>query len=77
MMCRRGFPEDPPSADVNTVLECLLGSLEAALAEVGSASHGRPLFEVEAALTERLRRRLPGVRFSAEDIRNWSARISS
>lgn len=77
MMCRRGFPEDPPSADANTVLECLLGRLQAALAEVGSTSHGRPLFEVEAALTDTLRRRLPGIRFSAEDIRKWSARISS
>jgi len=77
MMSRDGFPEDPPTVDVNGMLAELLGGLVAALAETGATLQGRPLFDVEAALSDRLRRDLPGVKFSADDIRKWSAQISS
>lgn len=63
--------------DANGMLSSLLGRLEAALAEVRESSQGHPLFEVEAELSGKLDRALPGVRFAAEDIRNWSAQISS
>ena len=77
-MSRQGFFEGGHSpASVNGMLASLLGRLEAALAEVGSTSRARPLFAVEADLSEKLRRALPGVRFSAEDIRKWSSEISS
>lgn len=77
MMSRPGRCEGNPPADVNGMLASLLGGLEAALAEAGSTSWERPLFAVEADLREKLRRALPGVRFSVEDIRAWSAEISS
>jgi hypothetical protein len=76
MKCRQGQLKTR-QPHVNDVLACLLGRLETALAEIRSTSHGRPLFEVEADLREKLLRTLPGARFSAEDIRKWSAEISS
>jgi hypothetical protein len=73
----RRLADEPSTPDVNDILACLLGRLEAALAEIGSTSQGRPLFDVEADLRGKLPSTLPGVRFSAEDIRKWSAEISS
>jgi hypothetical protein len=77
MMSRQGISEGHSPADVNGMLASLLGGLEAALAEACSTSRGRPMFAVEGDLSEKLRRVLPGVRFSADDIRKWSAEISS
>lgn len=69
-----------PSADAsdpNEVLDALLDRVEEVIRETSEATAGIPLFAVEAVLTERLRAALPRVRFTAQDIRAWSARISS
>jgi hypothetical protein len=68
-------PESSP--DANVMLSSLLGKLETAIAEVRESSHAHPLFEVELQLGGKLDRALPGVKFAAEDIRTWSAQISS
>ncbi len=69
------WPLDIP--DPNEVLETLLARVEEVIRETSEAAGGIPLFAVEIVLTERLRAVLPGVRFTAQDIREWSARISS
>lgn len=63
--------------DANAMLNALLGRLEGALAEAQATANGMPLFAVEAQLTERLQALLPGVRFTAQEIRAWAAEISS
>lgn len=63
--------------DANAMLNALLRRLEGALAESQATANGMPLFAVEAQLTERLQARLPGVRFTAQEIRAWAAEISS
>lgn len=69
-----GFPGTP---DPNEILNALLVRVEAAIQETAAVADGMPLFAVEAVLTERLRSVLPDVRFTAQDIRAWSARMSS
>jgi hypothetical protein len=63
--------------DPNELLNVLLEYVEDALREIRAAANGMPLFAVEAVLTERLHAVLPSVRFTAQDIRTWSAEISS
>jgi hypothetical protein len=63
--------------DPNEMLEALVERLEDALQANRAAANGVPLFAVEAELTERLRVALPGVRFTAQDVRAWLAEISS
>lgn len=61
----------------NEILNALLECVDDALWETRQAANGMPLFSVEAVLTERLHAVLPSVRFTAQDIRTWSAEISS
>lgn len=82
LLAEAGFPEgvrgvsgDPLDADA--LLNVLLERLEAELGDIGVNANGMPLFMVEMKLTDRLREVLPGVRFTAQDIRTWSAMISS
>lgn len=63
--------------DPNEILEILLASVEEVIRETSEAACGMPLFAVQVVLTEKLRAVLPGARFTAQDIRAWSARISS
>ncbi len=71
----RGLSRDAGEADA--MLNALLARVEAALADIRTDANAMPLFVVEAKLTKRLRDVLPGVRFAAEDIRTWSAAMSS
>lgn len=77
-----GFPEGVPRVsgdlhDADALLNVLLERLEAELGDIGVNANALPLFMVEMKLTARLREVLPGVRFTAQDIRTWSAMISS
>ncbi|HET7140307.1 MAG TPA: hypothetical protein VFI36_09115 [Arthrobacter sp.] len=73
-----GIGDEALSAlDANDMLNALLGRLEGALEEAQVTANGMPLFAVEAKLTERLQALLPGVRFTAQDIRAWAAESSS
>jgi hypothetical protein len=69
-----GSPRIP---DPNEILDSLLSRVEAVIKETSTAAVGIPLFAVEAELTERLRAALPDVRFTAKDIRAWSAQVAS
>lgn len=71
----RGLSRDARDADA--MLNVLLARVEAALADIRADANAMPLFVVEAKLTERLRDVLPGVRFATEDVRAWSAAMSS
>ncbi|RKO20425.1 hypothetical protein D7Z96_18825 [Pseudarthrobacter phenanthrenivorans] len=64
-------------SDPNEILNTLLSRLEEAIQATETAASGLPLFAVEAELTRRLRVALPDARFTAEDIRAWSAQIAS
>jgi len=68
-------PRDAHDADA--MLNVLLERLDVALVDIRADVNGMPLFAVEAKLTHRLRMVLPGVRFTAQDIRTWSAEVSS
>ncbi|MFF1382182.1 hypothetical protein ACFVWT_01315 [Arthrobacter sp. NPDC058288] len=61
----------------NERLYALVMQLNDVLTRLGSALRGRPLFVVEKVLADELRRSIPDARFSEEDIRRWSAEISS
>jgi len=63
--------------DADRMLNILLERTEGAIEDTRRIASGRPLFSVEAKLTERLQAVLPGVRFTARDIRAWAAEISS
>jgi hypothetical protein len=63
--------------DAETMLNVLLERAEAAIQDTQAVANGMPLFAVEAKLTERLQAILPGVRFTAQDVRAWAAEISS
>lgn len=63
--------------DADMMLNVLLERTERAISDTRSLANGMPLFVVEAKLTERLKAVLPGVRFTAKDIRAWAAEISS
>jgi hypothetical protein len=71
----RGLSQDARDADA--MLNVLLARVEAVLADIRTDANAMPLFVVEERLTKRLRDVLPGVRFAAEDIRTWSAAMSS
>lgn len=66
-----------PDPDPDMMLNALLDRLEGAIRDTRASANGIPLFAVEAKLTERLHADLPGVRFTARDIRAWTAEISS
>lgn len=68
--------ELPDEVD-NNILSSLLDRLESVLADVRASSAAKPLLVVEAELSLKLRRSIPGVRFIADDIRRWAAEISS
>ena len=63
--------------DADAMLSVLLERLDVALMDIAADVNGMPLFAVEAKLTQRLREVLPDVQFTAQDIRTWSAEISS
>lgn len=63
--------------DPNEFLNALLARVEEVIQETSEAADGMPLFAVERVLTDRLGAVLPDVRFTAQDIRSWSAQISS
>lgn len=63
--------------DADMMLNVLLERTEGVIADTHAVANGMPLFVVEAKLTERLQTVLPGVRFTAQDIRAWAAEISS
>jgi hypothetical protein len=65
------------ACDADATLNILLERLDVALVDIRADVNGMPLFAVEAKLTHRLREVLPGVQFTAQDIRTWSAEISS
>ena len=69
-----GSPQIP---DPNEILHALLDRVEVAMQETAAVASGLPLVAVEEELTTRLRTYLPDVRFTAEDIRAWSAQIAS
>lgn len=70
--------ETPGNAcEPDALLNVLLERLDVALLDIGADARGTPLFAVEGKLTQRLREALPGVQFTAQDIRTWSAEISS
>lgn len=58
-------------------LELFLEQLNAVLSRVDGDFGGQPLFVVEAELRRQLEVSLPGVRFSAEDLKRWAAGMSS
>lgn len=66
-----------PSPDPDLILASLLDRLDAAMDHVRSTAAARPLFSVEAELTATLREMIPEAKFTATDIRDWSAQISS
>lgn len=59
------------------MLNVRLERTERAISDTRSLANRMPLFVVEAKLTERLQAVLPGVRFTAQDVRAWAAEISS
>jgi hypothetical protein len=61
----------------NDRLSSLAVQLDDVLTRLESALGGRPLFVVEKIVAQELRRSIPGARFSKEDIRRWSAEMSS
>jgi hypothetical protein len=63
--------------DPDIWLNVLLERLDVALMDIRADVNGLPLFAVEATLTRRLREVLPGVQFTAQDIRKWSTEVSS
>ncbi|WP_208786739.1 hypothetical protein [[Micrococcus luteus] ATCC 49442] len=67
----------PGIPDPNEILDALLIRVEVAIQETAKAASGMPLIAIEADLAERLHIALPDARFSPEDIRAWSAQISS
>jgi hypothetical protein len=70
-----GVSADP--TDPDSLLNVLLERLETELGEIRVNVNAMPLFVVETKLAGRLREVLPGVRFTAQDIRAWAAMISS
>lgn len=76
-MVESGGDWSAATPDPNEILETLLARVEEVIRETAAAANGIPLFAVETVLTDNLRAVLPGARFTAEDIRAWSARISS
>lgn len=72
-----GREEPRNDRDTDALLSVLLDRLDLALVDIRADVNGMPLFAVEAKLTQRLREVLPGVRFTTQDIRTWSAEISS
>ncbi|GGI03176.1 hypothetical protein GCM10007170_46550 [Arthrobacter liuii] len=62
--------------DPKEILETLLARVEEVIRETAVGANGIPVFVVETVLTDNLRAVLPGARFTAHDIRAWSARIS-
>lgn len=76
-MAKRAGEWSADSPDPNEYLNALLGRVEEVIHETSEAAGGMPLFAVESVLTEKLREVLPDVRFTAQDIRAWSAQISS
>lgn len=69
--------ESPDEVENNNILSSLLDRAESVIADVRSGSGAKPLIVVEAELTLKLHLALPGVRFMADDIRQWAAEISS
>jgi hypothetical protein len=65
------------SRDADMMLNVLLERTEGVIADTHAVANGMPLFVVEAKLAERLQAVLPGVRFTAQDVRAWAAEISS
>ncbi|MDQ0636383.1 hypothetical protein QFZ40_004354 [Arthrobacter pascens] len=63
--------------DADMMLTVLLKRTEGIISDTQAVANGMPLFVVEAELTQRLQAVLPGVRFTAQDIRAWAAEISS
>lgn len=63
--------------DPNEILDALLARVETVLKETRAAANGMPLPAVEAELRARLQVVLPDARFTKQDIRAWSAGISS
>lgn len=63
--------------DPNKALASLLRRVEGVITDVGATSRGKPLFSVEAELTDALRKVIPEARFTAADLRDWSTHISS
>lgn len=69
------WPADGPGP--NEILTVLLARVDEVIQDTSGTANGMPLFAVEAVLTGRLRAVLPDVRFTEQDIRAWSAQISS
>lgn len=63
--------------DAGAMLNVLLERLDLTLVDIGAEVNGMPLFAVEPKLTQRLREVLHGVQFTSQDIRTWSAEMSS
>lgn len=68
---------EPDAREASVMLDTLLERLDCVLEETKGTAGGLPLFAVEEELVGRLRSVLPGVRFTAHDIRAWAAEISS
>lgn len=73
----RGARDTRDARDADVMLDVLLDRTEGVISDTHAVANGMPLFVVEAELTERLQAVLPGVRFTAQDIRAWAAEISS
>lgn len=65
------------SSECDRTLSSLLDRLNAVIEHARSTAASLALFAVEAQLTTTLREVIPEAKFIAEDIRNWSAPISS
>lgn len=76
-MCEQENTGTWPFSGCDRILSSLLDRVDAAIENVGATAAGWPLFAVEAQLTTTLRDMIPEAKFTAGDIRNWSAQISS
>lgn len=76
-MCEQENTGTWASSECDRILSSLLDKLDTVIEHVGSTAAGLPLFAVEAQLTTTLREVIPEAKFTAADIRNWSAQISS
>lgn len=76
-MCEQENSGSWAPSECDRILSSLLGRLDAVIDHVGSTAAGQPLFAVEAQLTTALRELIPEAKFTAGDIKRWSAQISS
>lgn len=76
-MSQQSNAEGWPASESDKILSSLLDAVDLAIETVRTKANGCPLFVVEAELVRVLRDMVPDAKFTAADIRNWSAGIAS